>query len=86
MHRFEMHPHRVRGIGEPAVGKRIGGEQIAEFVVIFWLRDTPQECDRGATDKREQSDKNNRPSRAGTVNQFLEALTDYGPTGLKKNQ
>ena len=31
--RFEMDPHRVRGIGQASVSKRVGRKQISEFVM-----------------------------------------------------
>jgi len=34
---FEMDPHGMGGIGEPAVSESVGREQIAEFVVVIGL-------------------------------------------------
>ena len=38
MERVEENPERVRRIGQPSVGKRVRGKQVAEFVVYFRLR------------------------------------------------
>ena len=38
MFTFEVHPHRVRGIGQAAGGKSIRGQQIAELILKVRLR------------------------------------------------
>ena len=48
--RFEADPHRVRRIGEAAVGERVGHQQVAEFVVNAGNRDGQQRQDRNSND------------------------------------
>jgi hypothetical protein len=50
----EENPHLVRRIGEPAVGKSVPGQQVAELIMNFWKRNW---------DQREDTEANNKDSR-----------------------
>src|SRR5208283_2840444 len=45
---FEVDPHGVRGIGEPAVSEGVGCEQIAELIVPARLWDTENRNEAGS--------------------------------------
>ena len=45
---FEVNPHGMRRIRNPAVSKGIGGEKIAEFVIPAGLRDSQDWDERAA--------------------------------------
>ena len=55
-----MDPHRMRGIGEPPVGKRVGGEQVAEFIVNERLGDRHDRQSGRASHEGRESDHQHR--------------------------
>ena len=45
-----MNPHRMCGIGDPPMGERVGGQQIAEFVIPARLWHSQNRDQRDAHD------------------------------------
>ena len=58
MHRFEVDPHRMGWVGQPAVRKRLRREQVAEFIVDFGVWNTDHEPRYNAAYKSKNTDQN----------------------------
>ena len=65
---FEVHPHRVRRIGQPPVRKSIRRQQITEFIVIMRQRGAQENCPQAANhEQTKPHQKNTKPFLAGNL-------------------
>lgn len=54
---FEMLPHGMRGVGKPAMGEGVSGEEVAELVMNSGLGYAGVYCQEGAGGKGQKPDQ-----------------------------